>query len=274
MSTQPYSLAETQASIHPATRLGHVHLTVANLERQIAFHQNILGFKLHWREGAQAGLGAGGKDLFRFTQLPGARRVRGTTGLYHTAILVPTKWELAQLLRNIAETRTPIQGMSNHGTHLAVYLPDAEGNGLELAWDFPREKWPQFGEEMLRGGPHPLDVEDLLEELRRDPSSWSGLHPDTKVGHVHLHVADLDTAGRFYHDILGFDTVFKSPDYGIHFVSAGGYHHHIGLNVWHGVGAPTPPPDATGLRYFTIVLPDDDELQKVLQRVQAAGIAA
>lgn len=271
MNTQ--TRTATRFVIHPATRLGHVNLTVANLDRQIAFHRDILGFKLHWREGAEAGLGAGGEDLFRFTEVPGARRVRGTTGLYHTAILVPTKWELAQLLQRIAETRTPLQGMSNHGTHLAIYLPDAEGNGLELAWDFPRDQWPSFDTMLLSAGPRPLDVDDLVAELRRDPSPWTGMHPDTKVGHVHLHVAAINSAGKFYHDVLGFDTVFQSPEYGVHFVSAGGYHHHIGLNTWQGVGAPLPPPDATGLRYFTVVLPDKTELKQVLEQIQAAGIA-
>ncbi len=271
MNTHTQLSTETTFTIHPATRLGHVHYTAADLDRQIAFYQNILGFKLHWREDGSAGLGAGGEDLLRLTELPGAHRARRTTGLYHTAFLVPTRWDLAQLLKSIAETRTPVQGMVNHHTHLAIYLPDAEGNGIELAWDFPKEQWPKM-EDMLRLGNGPLEPQELFAELERDPSPWTGLNPDTKVGHVHLHVAALPSSKQFYHDVLGFDITMDIEAFGGIFFSAGGYHHHIGTNVWQGVGAPPPPPDATGLRYFTVVLPDKTELERVVERVRQAGI--
>jgi catechol 2,3-dioxygenase len=263
--------------IHPATRLGHVHYTVANLESQVAFYQNILGFKLHWQEGDSAGLGAGPEDLLRLTHLPNARRVSGTTGLYHTAFLVPTRWDLAQLLKSIAQTRTPIQGMSNHGTHYAIYLPDAEGNGIELAWDFPQEQWPKTFAEMLsrNRGLHPQEVFSALTE---DDAPWEGLNPDTRVGHVHLHVSDLASTDHFYRQVLGFEIPFDLTGAPAQFtetalfLSAGGYHHHIGTNIWQGHGAPPPPADATGLRYFTVVLPDQTELQNVLARVREDGI--
>jgi catechol 2,3-dioxygenase len=122
-----------QYAIPTSTKPGHVHYTVADLARQISFYRDILGFRLHWQHEDSAGLGAGGEDLLLLTQVCGARQVRGMTGLYHTAFLVPTQMELAQLLRRIAETHTPIEGMSNHGTHHATYLPDAEGNGVEDA---------------------------------------------------------------------------------------------------------------------------------------------
>src|SRR3989475_8524198 len=265
---------EQQFVIYPATTLGYVHLTAADLDRQIAFYQSVLGFKLLWRQDTTAGLGGGRGDVLRLTALPGARRVRGTTGLYHLAVLVPTRWELAHLLRRIVDTHAHVQGMVNHYTHLAIYIPDAEGNGIELAWDFPREQWPA-PEELVRLGNGRLDPEELLGELERDLSPWTGANPDTRIGHVHLHVADLDAAGRFYQDVLGFQATFlysMAKDFGALFVSAGGYHHHIGLNVWRGVGAPAPPRDAVGLRYFTVVLPDRTELDRVTGRGQAAGI--
>ena len=265
---------EQQFVIHPATTLGYVHLTTADLEPQIAFYQSVLGFKVHGRKDGTASLGAGRDDLLRLTELRGARLARGTTGLYHFAVLVPSRWELAHLLRRLVETRTPIQGMVNHHTHLAIYIADAEGNGIELAWDFPREQWPA-PEDLMRLGNGPLDPEDLLGELERDPSPWPGAHSDTRIGHVHLHVADLSAAGRFYQGVLGFQATFSysaARDFGALFVSAGGYHHHIGLNIWRGVGAPPPPRDAVGLRYFTIVLPDRIELDRVTARVREAGI--
>jgi catechol 2,3-dioxygenase len=232
----------------------------------------VLGFKLHWQEGAEAGLGAGGEDLFHFTELKGAKRYQKTTGLYHTAILVPSKLMLAQLLARIAETRTPIQGLTNHHTHLAIYLPDAEGNGLELAWDFPREQWPMVnGQLSFDSGP--LEPEELFAELENNPQPWQGLEPETKVGHVHLHVADFEATRRFYYEVLGFNLIVASKAYRALFVSAGGYHHHIGLNLWNGVGAPPPPPDAQGLRYFTVFQPDPQALDSLRQRLDAEHVA-
>lgn len=261
--------------IHPGTRLGRVHYTVANLEQVAGFYRDILGFRLLWQDGATAALGAGERELLRLTEVPGARRVRRTTGLYHTAFLVPTRRELAHLLRRIIETRTPIQGHSNHGTHLAIYLPDPEGNGIELAWDFPREVWPmKDGLYDLSSTPRTgVDLRELLGELDRDPSSWEGLHPDTVVGHVHLHVADLGETEAFYHGLLGMDVTLLSHDFGALFLSAGGYHHHVGSNIWLGPGAPPAPEDATGLRYFTIVVPDGEELARIRARLDATGVS-
>lgn len=267
MSAHPASAIDT------ATHMGRVHYTTADLERQIAFYRDRLGFTLLWREGQTAALGTATRELLRLTEVRGARPAHRTTGLYHTAFLVPTRWDLAQHIRQIAETRTPIQGHSNHHTHLALYLPDAEGNGIELAWDFPREVWPMrdgqlYPDGMERAG---IDLDELFTELERDPRPWQGLHADTVVGHVHLHTSNLDTAQAFYHGVLGFDVTLRSEDFQAVFVSAGGYHHHLGLNVWHGVGAPAAPPNSIGLRDFTIALPDEAALQAVVGRAERAG---
>lgn len=271
MTAQTQTETKTKFSIHPAAEPRLMHLTVNDLERQIAFHTDVLGFKLHWRKDGQAGLGAGRHDLFRFTESREARHARGTTGLYHTAILVPTRWDLAQLLRSIAVTQTPVQGFSNHVTHLAIYLPDAEGNGLELAWDFPRAQWPMVNGK-LGFGRGEFNINELLAELERDPRPWTGLHPDTKIGHVHLHVSDYDATLKFYHELLGFDVTVADKKMGAIFVSAGGYHHHIGLNLWQGIGAPPPPANALGLRYFTIALPSEAEVERLTERVRRAGV--
>ncbi|QPC82667.1 VOC family protein [Phototrophicus methaneseepsis] len=267
----------TEQAIHPATRMGHVHYTVADLVRQISFYRDVLGFQVHWREGDSAGLGAGQEDLLRLTQREDARRYRGTTGLYHTAFLVPTRWDLAHLLRRIAETRTRIQGMSDHGTHHAIYLPDVEGNGIELAWDRPKDQWPKTFTEMLsaNGGLHPDDVFSALTD--RD-DEWQGLDAATAVGHVHLHVADLPSTMHFYRDVLGFGLPMdfenaprQFTDSAI-FFAAGDYHHHIGTNVWQGIGAPQPPEDATGLRTFSVIVPDEAELARVRARIAENGL--
>lgn len=280
------------SGIHPQTYIGPVHYTVRNLARQVRFYRDILGFHVLEQEGDTAVLGAmpaqsdangaangaatgsAGRELLRLTEVPEAPLPGRTTGLYHTAFLVPTRWDLAHLVQRIIDTRTPVQGHSNHGTHLALYLPDPEGNGVELAWDFPQEMWPMrdgkmLPEEMPREG---IDLAELLEELERDPSPWPGLPADTTVGHIHLHVSDLDETRRFYHEVLGFDITVEGYGMGALFFSAGGYHHHIGTNVWRGVGVPPPPEGAVGLRHFTVVVPDEAELSRMKAAADAAGV--
>jgi catechol 2,3-dioxygenase len=267
------------AAISPDIRLGAVSLVVSDLDSQIAFYGDILGFQLHWQEGHRAGMGAGREDLLHFVEMKDSIRPSRATGLYHTAILVPTKRDLAQLLKRIAETRTPMQGMSDHGTHLALYLPDAEGNGIELAWDRSKDQWPDLATILAEGTPAamrkltaPLDVDDLLSELKQNPGDWPGMPPETQVGHVHLYVSDLDSTRAFYHGLLGFDITLDSNQFGMIFFSAGGYHHHIGTNIWNGAGAPPPPANAAGLQYFTIILPGQDDLTALVERIRRDGV--
>lgn len=272
-------LTETAFVIHPATRIGHVHLTVADLDRQIAFYQEKIGFKLHWRKSERAGLGAGRADLLRLTEDPRARRVRGTTGLYHFAILLPSRRELARALARLLSLRYP-NYPTDHVMTETTYLDDAEGNGIELYADTPeRGSWSFTGDSfqvvdaqgVVRSGRDPLDVERLLRELEPDDRLDQPMPEATTIGHVHLHVADIAEANRFFCDLLGFEVQGMSPGMGASFISAGGYHHHIGLNTWVGVGAPPPSPDALGLRYFEIVLPDQAELTRLVGRVRAAN---
>jgi catechol 2,3-dioxygenase len=257
-------------SIHSDTTLGYVHLTVSDLDRSLAFYQDVMGFKLHQRENGTAHLGAGGPDLLVLTGRPGAQRVRGTTGLYHLAILTPSRLELARSLRRLGESRWPLQGFADHLVSEAIYLADPDGNGIEIYRDRPRTEWPRRNGR-LQIAADPLDVDGVLSELVGHDEAWKGLHPQTVLGHMHLHVADLEKARAFYCSVLGFDLILN---YGgsASFVSAGGYHHHIGLNTWAGGGAPPPPPDSVGLRYFVVRLPDSTELGKVADRVQDAGL--
>ena len=262
--------AGVPGGIDPATRLGHVHLTVGSLENEVAFYQEVLGFRLQRRDGDSASLGAGKEDLLRLTERPGARRAQRTTGLCHLCVSVPSRLELAQLLRRIADTRTPVQGLVDHRTAEAIYLADPEGNGIELDSDRPRAQWPTPAE-MLRLGNAPLDAEGLEAELAAVPGARAGLPPETTIGHVHLHVADLTAARAFYHGVLGFDQMMELPGQA-GFVSAGGYHHHVAYNIWAGAGAPPPPEGALGLRYFTVRLPNEQALSQVVARVRAANL--
>jgi catechol 2,3-dioxygenase len=274
--------AATPTRIHPDTRIGHVHLTVADLERQLPFYQDVLGLQLHWQEGGSAGLGAGREDLLRLTQVPGARRYQGVTGIYHYAVLLPDRRELARAIARLFALRYP-NYPTDHVMTKTTYLDDPEANNIELYTDTPEDGIFELanGELVARhadgtpsNGREPLDVEELFHHLT--PHDFEKLDqpmpPETVVGHVHLYTANLDESMDFYHGVLGFDNMGLGRTFRMGMASAGGYHHHIGFNTWQGEGAPPPPPDAQGLRYFSVVLPDERELEGILERVQSAGI--
>ena len=281
MLAQAQLLNETQFTIHPATRMGRVHLTVADLDSQTIFYQDVLGLKVHRRENGVASLGAGAEELLRLTERRGARRVQRTSGLYHFAVLVPNRKELARVIARLFSLR-----YTNYPTdHLmtkSTYLDDPEGNGIEVYAESPEDgtfaiRDGVFDARRADGTPsdgrEPLDVQALFKELKSDDRLDAPLPSDTKIGHVHLHVANLNDAMRFYHGVLGFGNQGLSPVMGAGFVSAGGYHHHIAFNTWAGRGAPPPPSDSLGLRDLAVVLPNQTESQRVVARVQQAGIA-
>jgi catechol 2,3-dioxygenase len=265
------------ARVLPATTtLGPASLIVADLERAVAFYRDILGFHVLQRAGDAATLGADEdtQPLVELTALAGARpKPRRTTGLYHVAILTPSRGALARSLYHLATSRYPLQGASDHLVSEALYLADPDGNGLEIYRDRPRSGWYDPAGQ-LQMSTLPLDLDTLLEEgagaTRERP--WSGLDAGTRVGHVHLQVADLASAVRFYTEGLGFETMFNMEEMGAAFVSAGGYHHHIGLNTWTSRGAPPPPPGAAGLRVFEIVVPDTKTLAEVAARLTTLDI--
>ena len=259
-------------TIAPATAIGEVQLFVADLEKQVAFYTNALGFRLLSRAAEQVVLGAGQRRLVVLNEKPGARAVRGTTGLYHFAVLLPDRRSLARLLYHLAETNTGVQGASDHGVSEALYLSDPEGNGIELYCDRRRREWPVDDIGRLQMGTDELDIDDLVMQLKDGVEPWAGLPDETRIGHVHLHVSDLAEAEKFYTRVLGFQLMQRYGS-GAIFVSAGDYHHHVGLNTWAGVGAPPPPPDAAGLRWFEIRLPDQAALDALLDRLKAAGAA-
>ena len=282
MNTLPNSGIKTEFSIHPATMIGHVSLTVANLENQILFYQQALGFQLHWREGNKAGLGAGGVDLLLLTEEPNLKKYRGVTGLYHFAILFPNRRELARAVARLFALKIR-NSPTDHIMTKTTYLDDPEGNGIELYAESPEDgSWTlKDGKYETRrkdgswsDGREPLDVEALFTHLKEDDKLDVSIPPETRVGHMHLHVRDIQEALDFYHGIIGFDVMGHAKEFQMAFVSAGGYHHHIGLNTWQGTGAPPPPPDAVGLRHFTIDFSNQQALNEVIARVDQAGIAS
>jgi catechol 2,3-dioxygenase len=255
--------------LDPNTILGYVALIVSNLDRSIAFYRDILGFQVRRSINGVAQLGAGGEDVVVLHENPGARRVRGTTGLYHFAVLVPSRVELAKSLKRLADTQWPVQGFADHLVSEAIYLPDPDGNGIEIYRDRLRSEWPRLNGQ-IRMATDPLDLDGLLAELEGHEEPGTGLHPQTVLGHMHLHVGHLPQANAFYGDVIGLDLITSFGNSAL-FMSAGGYHHHLGLNTWAGVGAPPPPPDTIGLRYFTIKLPKSNEVSAIVDRARDNG---
>lgn len=254
-------------SLPPTTGIGLVHLTVADLNAASRFYGDVLGFRVAAREHAQTFLSARGETPVQLilSEHPKATR-RRSAGLYHFAILLPTREDLARVLRHLIDKGGPIDGASDHGVSEAVYLHDVEGNGIEIYADRPRERWP-VRNGTLAMGTDALDVEGLLGQAAQP---WDGMPAGTRVGHIHLRVGDLGRSEQFYAGTLGFEVIVRSYP-GALFVSAGGYHHHIGLNTWAGTGIAPMTPDAAGLRYFSITIPDRPARDDAVRRLRGTG---
>jgi catechol 2,3-dioxygenase len=248
-------------------RLGPVHITVTDLQRSIPFYEDAIGLSVQGRLDGTAVMGAGERDLVHLVEQAGASPAGRHAGLYHYALLHPSREALARAAQRLLVTRTPISGASDHGISEAIYLPDPDGNGIELAADRPRDRWGDLKDPKTIG-PEPLDMHGLLG-LVEGQAARPETDPGLVVGHVHLHVGDVDEGLRFYRDLIGFDVMTHFPTAA--FVSAGGYHHHLAFNVWRGDGVGPAPPGAVGLRHWTVVI-DADALASLRERVEAAGV--
>jgi catechol 2,3-dioxygenase len=259
--------ATGRATLPESLRLGPVHLTVTDLSRSIPFYETSIGLRLARRDGPVAALGAGGEDLLVLTEEPQARPAGRHAGLYHFALLHPSRLELARAAQRLIETGTPVSGASDHKISEAIYLPDPDGNGIELAADRSRERWGDLSDPTSHGGPEPLDMVSLMAMVEgAEPHAEAS--SDLRVGHMHLHVGDIEGALEFWRDLIGFEVMTRFPSAA--FVAAGGYHHHLGLNTWRGEGVPPMPAGTVGLRHWTIELDSPDEVSAVRARLEAA----
>jgi catechol 2,3-dioxygenase len=247
--------------LSPAAHMGLVELSVSDLDRSLAYWQDAIGLRVLRRENGTAELGAD-TPLVRFVEEPGARSAAGFTGLFHVALLVPDRASLGRFLAHTARERIPLTGLSDHVVSEAIYLRDPDYHGIEIYADRPREQWE--GQVSNRMTTIPLDTDSLLAEA--GDRGFDGLPDGTTVGHVHLCVRDVDETIGFYRDKLGMDVTAKAGDSAA-FLSAGGYHHHLGGNTWETRGAPPAPEGTARLLRFTIVLPDDEEVQRVAERI-------
>jgi catechol 2,3-dioxygenase len=262
----------TVTSIDPATTLGPVALTVSDLAASRQFYEQAIGLQARDQDDGTIALAAeDGRPLVVLRGDSAAPRLdRRATGLYHLAILLPTRLDLAFALARLAEARWPLDGASDHLVSEALYLSDPDGNGIEIYRDRSRDEW-RYDNGMLQMSTLALDLRSVLDELEQASGPQAIAPAGTTIGHVHLQVADIPEAEAFYHGVLGFDVMVRGYP-GALFVSAGGYHHHIGLNTWHSAGSAPPAPGAVGLRNYNVQLSDAAELAAVLARVRAAGV--
>ncbi len=263
---------EDFAPIAASTRVGHVALVVADIERSIDYYTQAIGLRLHRRAGAVAALGAGEEDVVIVHEQPGARPAHGHTGLFHFALLLPDRPALARWLARALDVRLPLTGASDHLVSEAIYLQDPDGHGIEIYRDRPRAQW-RWHEGAPAMDTLPLDLHGLLADAGPDGGREAEpalLPPGTRMGHVHLRVAEIPATEAFYRDVLGFSLTVRYGSQAT-FLAAGGYHHHIGANTWQSAGASPPPPGAAALTYATIVLPDAAERARVLARLATAG---
>lgn len=265
----PYGARAPGYRLPDATHVGRVRLQIADLDRSIAYYETVIGFRVIARENGVATLGPNGSDnvLLELHEKPGVRTVarRGHIGLYHFAILLPDRASLGRFVAHLAELGQ-YAGMSDHLVSEAVYLTDPDGLGIEVYADRPRATWRVSGDQLAMAS-DPLNVPDLI--AAGGGRKWDGMPRGTVIGHVHLYVRDLDQASAFYHNGLGLDKIVWAYP-GALFLSAGGYHHHLGTNTWAG-GAPLATPDDARLVEWEVVVPNASDVSAAAKSLQNAG---
>lgn len=254
--------------IDPNLAMGAVTLKVSDLEKVSRFYQDVIGLRLLEQTSTAVTLGTAVRPLVQLRHLGDGCFVSHTAGLYHMALRVPTRQALANWLSHYGMLDAPHwQGSADHGVSNALYLSDPEGNGIEVYWDRPRAEWPQSSDGSLTMYTRALDLQTLLREAEQD--GWSGVPPETDMGHIHLKTADIPSARQFYVDTLGFESIIELPGSAL-FIAAGGYHHHIGLNTWHSRQAPPVPDDAHSLAQYEILFASQAALEATVERLKAA----
>ena len=242
--------------------MGPVHLTVADLGRSLDYYARTVGLQVHDRQEDTARLGVGADDLLLLTEVPGARPADGYAGLFHFALRLPDRASLAAWLAHAARGRVPLTGLSDHAVSEAVYLRDPDHHGIELYADRPRAQWEGRVAELMTTAP--LDTDDLLRA--RESDAFEGLAGGTTMGHVHFRVADIGATTAFWRDVMGLEVMAAFAGQA-GFYASGGYHHHVGANVWESRGAPPAPAGHATLVDATLVYDDPEARAAVAERV-------
>jgi catechol 2,3-dioxygenase len=261
----------SKARLPEDSHIGRVRLRVGDLDRSLRFYRDLLGLRVAREEASAVSLADGARELIVLEEKPGIRRRPArpaTTGLYHVALLVPTRAELGRALLGLHQAQYPLRGMSDHAVSESLYLDDPDGNGLEIYADRPRSEWP-IRNGVVQMTVDPMDVPGVVSAAGPASGAWRGLPAGTVVGHVHFTVADLERAVRFYRDVVGFDLMMRIPSLAA--VSAGGYHHHLNLNTWAGEGAPPDSDQVAGLTGWELRVPDAKARRDLIGRLADAG---
>lgn len=246
-----------------------IDLKVTNLQTSLRFYQDILGFQVLHQSKHEVSLSADGNQTLVQLHAPEGlqKKELRRTGLYHFAILLPTRNDLAKIIRHFIKVNYPLQGASDHDVSEALYLADPDGNGIEIYADRPKTSWDWRGEEVVMGT-NALDVQSIMSEW--DGNEWKGMPNETIMGHIHLHVNNIEEAKTFYCEGLGFEVVTHYGNQAL-FISTGKYHHHIGLNIWNGTMAVAPSANSVGMAFYTLVFPKN-KLEQAVERLQAMNI--
>ncbi|MFA1820998.1 VOC family protein [Virgibacillus oceani] len=257
---------EKQFFEKPAVYVGEVSINVTNLKKALTFYQTVIGFRVLEETDNRAILTADGSTPLLTLEQPDdvLPKEERTTGLFHFAILLPSREDLSAFLKHIAQAGIRI-GASDHYVSEAIYLSDPDGNGIEVYRDRPASEW-SWSDGQVAMATEPLDTEGVLAAGNK---AWKGLPEKTVMGHIHLHVADLEKTEQFYSNGLGFKVVTNYP--GALFTSTADYHHHIGLNVWNGVGAPAPKRNSAGMNWFSLEFPDKETRFEAVERLRDMG---
>lgn len=237
----------------PNLFIQNVTLKVSNLSRSIDFYTEIIGFRVLQQEERVTLTADGQHALITLVEVPNAQFVRGATGLYHFALLLPSRKDLGNLIQHFIQKNVQI-GAGDHDVSEALYLSDPDGNGIEMYIDRPADTWKWDSNGQVYMTTDPVQFQSVLREA---DGTWSGLPIDTVMGHIHLSVRNLQESEDFYTSLLDYAVVSRYGGQAL-FISTGGYHHHIGLNTWHSEGAEALPKDAVGIQSYTVQLPDQD----------------
>ncbi|MDR7870732.1 MAG: VOC family protein [Tissierellaceae bacterium] len=253
----------------PNLFVNEIVLKVTDIDRSIDFYTKIMGFSILKKNGKDATLTADGFNPILTLIEPEdvIPKVPKRTGLYHFAVLLPSRYDLGLFLKNIRDEWYPIIGGADHGVSEAIYLEDPDDNGIEVYRDVAESEWDRSGDR-INMVTEPLNYDELIAESGED--KWDKTPLDTIIGHIHLHVGDLDKARRFYCDGLGFDLTMEAGSSAI-FLSTGGYHHHIGLNVWNGRNADPLPDNSVGMKYYTLQFPDKRSREEIINNLENLG---
>jgi catechol 2,3-dioxygenase len=271
--------SDATSRLPESARIGRVRLRVGDLGRSLQFYRELLGLRVVGDQGQQVTLaapadtrqyaGEESRELIVLEERPGIRRRPQrprATGLYHVALLIPSRGDLGRTIIGLEGAGYPLRGMSDHAVSESLYLDDPDGNGLEIYADRPREQWP-IQDGVVQMTVEPMDIEGVIGAVKQNPGPWTGLSPQTVVGHVHFTVSDMERAVAYYRDVVGFDVMMRIPS--LTAVSAGGYHHHLNLNTWAGEGAPQDSEDVAGLIAWELRVPREADRIALLQRLGA-----